>query len=108
MFCFSTKEEAEQVLEYRQNQLRLASTAAQRAETAKEEETSRAEAIAALTAETGKTNFDKTTIQNKIVHMQKMKEAEEKKSVNVILKTDVAGSMEGLLSAFLVIAMVLT
>lgn len=96
MFSFATKEEADQVSEYRQNKLRVAATATQREENVRGDEEARAEAISVLTAETGRTQFDKTTIQNKIAQLQKLKEVEQQSSVSVILKTDVAGSAEGL------------
>lgn len=103
VFCFSTKEEAEQVSEYRQSKVRLNSTATEREETAREEEMARAEAVAALTAETGRSQFDKTTIQNKVAQLQKLKEAEQQTSISVILKTDVAGSAEGVQKALSVL-----
>lgn len=98
MFCVSSKEEAEQVVEYRQQKASQDAMSSQREYQKKEEEEFKAKAVALLTAEKGANNFDRIHLQERIEQLKKEsdKGKGDKRSISIVLKTDVAGSIEGI------------
>jgi len=105
MFCVDSKEEAEQVVEFRQQKLSQSVTSAHREYQKKEEEELKKKAMDLLTTEKGANNFDRIHLQEKIGQLKK--ESDMKKhttsSISIVLKTDVAGSIEGVQKALSVL-----
>lgn len=97
IFCCATKEEAETIAEYRQQKTYHTASTEQRKFMKQEEDALKQQAIAKLSEETGGTIFSKTLLQEKIAEIQKEKEGGQvdKRTISIILKTDVAGSVEG-------------
>lgn len=96
MFCVASKEAADKLIEFRKQQSLRDTSQTARVTAKKEELELRSQAIAALTEETGRGQFNKNEIQTKIAQLQKQKEEQNNKTViSVILKADVAGSLEG-------------
>ena len=98
MFCVDSKEEAEQVVEFRQQKAAQSAVAAHREYQKKEEDEIKKKAIALLTEEKGANNFDRIHLQEKIEELKKegARKKGDRRSISIILKTDVAGSIEGM------------
>jgi len=84
------------VVYYRKSKSLMETTQQARQANKQEEIQLRAEAVTALTEETGRGQFNRTEIQNKMAQVQKHKESQnDKPTISILLKADVAGSLEG-------------
>lgn len=96
MFCTASQEDAIQIVEYRQKRAIDAMTAAQHEMSTKEREDLRKRAVEVLTEEKGALNFDRISVQEKMEQLRKEKDKDNKPTIHILLKTDVAGSVEGM------------